>query len=105
MLRFGQPEITAFAQVALSGQLFRYHAGGQCARFEQRFAKALGVPHALLTSSGSTALTAALAGFGVGPGDEVLVPAHTPSGSGWHACHPMGSETVPFVSAAERRLS
>jgi dTDP-4-amino-4,6-dideoxygalactose transaminase len=77
MLRFGQPEITAFAQVALSGQLFRYHAGGQCARFEQRFAKALGVPHALLTSSGSTALTAALAGFGVGPGDEVLVPAHT----------------------------
>ena len=30
-----------------------------------------------MTSSGSTALTAALAGFGLGPGDEVIVPAHT----------------------------
>jgi dTDP-4-amino-4,6-dideoxygalactose transaminase len=77
MLRFGRKEIQAFARVAQTGQLFRYHDGSLCTRFEARYAEFLGVPHALLTSSGSTALTAALAGLGIGPGDEVIVPAHT----------------------------
>ena len=77
MLRFGKKEIDAFAKVALSGQLFRYHEHGECTRFEERFGRMLGVPHVLLTSSGSTALTAALAALGIGPGDEVIVPAHT----------------------------
>jgi dTDP-4-amino-4,6-dideoxygalactose transaminase len=31
----------------------------------------------MMTSSGTAALVAALAGLGVGPGDEVIVPAHT----------------------------
>jgi len=77
MLRFGKKEIEAFARVAMSGQLFRYREGSECIRFEQRFARKLGSPHVLLTSSGSTALMAALAGYGIGPGDEVIVPAHT----------------------------
>jgi dTDP-4-amino-4,6-dideoxygalactose transaminase len=77
MYRFGKPEIDAFAQVATSGKLFRYSKAGQCERFEKRWAKYLGVKHAQLTSSGTTALTAALAGLGIGPGDEVIVPAHT----------------------------
>jgi len=57
--------------------LFRYRDGGQCGRFEKRYAKFLGVKHVGLTSSGTTALTAALGGLGIGPGDEVIVPAHT----------------------------
>jgi len=78
MLRVGQKEADAVAKVLLSGKIFRYgKLGGQCGRFERRYAKYLGVEHVWATSSGTTALTAALAGVGVGPGDEVIVPACT----------------------------
>jgi dTDP-4-amino-4,6-dideoxygalactose transaminase len=77
MLRVGQREADAIAKVLLSGKVFRYNIGGECGRFEKRYAKFLGVKHVLMASSGTTALTAALAGLGVGPGDEVLVPACT----------------------------
>lgn len=77
MLTFGQKEIDAFAQVARSGELFRYHKGGQCERFEQRWGKFLQVPYVHLTAGGTPALTAALGALGIGPGDEVIVPAHT----------------------------
>ncbi len=77
MLKVGQEEIDAIAAVMNSGQLFRYHAGGQCETFESRCAAYTGVRHVALCSSGTAALTAALAGLGIGPGDEVIVPAHT----------------------------
>lgn len=77
MLRVGQKEVDAIAKVILSGKVFRYNIGGECARFEKRYAEALGVKHVWMTSSGTTALTAALGALGIGPGDEVLVPACT----------------------------
>ncbi|MFP4057588.1 MAG: DegT/DnrJ/EryC1/StrS family aminotransferase [Candidatus Brocadiia bacterium] len=77
MLRVGQKEVDAIARVLLSGKVFRYNIGGECARFERRYAKFLGVEHAWMTSSGTAALSAALGGLGIGPGDEVLVPACT----------------------------
>lgn len=77
MYRVGQKEVDAIARTLLSGRIFRYGRGGQCARFERRYAKYLGVEHVLMTSSGTTALAAAMVGLGIGPGDEVLVPACT----------------------------
>lgn len=77
MYRVGQKEVDAIAKVLLSGDLFRYHIGGECTRFESRYAKYLGVKSVRMTSSGTTAITAALAGLGIGPGDEVIVPACT----------------------------
>lgn len=73
----GEDEITAIASVIRSGALFRYGVGGECDRFEARYAKYLGVKHFALAASGSNALAAAMAAVGLGPGDEVIVPAHT----------------------------
>ena len=76
MYEIGQEEIDAVARVIRGGKLFRYEAG-ECEQFETRYAKFLGVPEVALTASGSNALTAAAVALGLGPGDEVLVPAHT----------------------------
>ena len=73
----GQEEIDAVARVIRSGALFRYGAGSECDRFEERYAKYLGARHFALAASGSNALVAAMIGLGLGPGDEVIIPAHT----------------------------
>jgi dTDP-4-amino-4,6-dideoxygalactose transaminase len=73
----GQDEIDAIARVIRSNALFRYGIGHECDRFEARYAKYLGVKHFALSASGSNALTAAMVAVGLGPGDEVLIPAHT----------------------------
>ncbi len=77
MYRVGQKEIDAIGKVLLSGKIFRYGKAGRCERFERRYGEYLGTKHVLMTSSGTTALTAALVGLDVGPGDEVIVPSHT----------------------------
>ncbi len=73
----GEEEIEAIARVICSGALFRYSATSECERFEQRYAKYLGCRHFALAASGSNALAAAMTALGLGPGDEVIIPAHT----------------------------
>jgi len=73
----GQEEIDALARVIRSNALFRYGIGDECDRFEQRYAAYLGAKHFALAASGSNALAAAMTAVGLGPGDEVLIPAHT----------------------------
>lgn len=45
--------------------------------FQEEFAQFVEARHALLTHSGTSALVIALAAAGIGPGDEVIVPAYT----------------------------
>jgi len=45
--------------------------------FEQSFARYCGCRYGISTTSGTTALHLALASLGVGPGDEVIIPAFT----------------------------
>ena len=45
--------------------------------YERVLAEWFGVKHAIAVSSGTTALHIALAAFGIGPGDEVIVPPYT----------------------------
>ncbi len=51
--------------------------GPRVAAFEQAFAEYVGAPRAAACSSATTGLHLALAALGIGPGDEVIVPAFT----------------------------
>ncbi len=76
----GDEEKAAVMEVLESQSLFRYYGPKplfKVATFEKAFASYVGASHAVATSSGTAALRAGLAALGVGPGDEVLVPAVT----------------------------
>jgi 8-amino-3,8-dideoxy-alpha-D-manno-octulosonate transaminase len=80
---FGDEECRQVRDVLDTGVLFRY--GFDAARkghwkaktFESEFAARLAVAHCHLCSSGSTALSIALAACGIGYGDEVVMPPFT----------------------------
>jgi dTDP-4-amino-4,6-dideoxygalactose transaminase len=77
--KLGVREWLNVGRVMASGQLSRYRGGenGFTTRFETQLAKKLGVKHVLAVNSGTSAMIAALAAAGIGPGDEVLVPAYS----------------------------
>ncbi len=54
-----------------------YHRGSWGIRFEAAFAEWVGVGYGLVVTNGGAALQCAVAACGAGPGDEVIVPAHT----------------------------
>ncbi|MEN6533073.1 MAG: DegT/DnrJ/EryC1/StrS family aminotransferase, partial [Bryobacteraceae bacterium] len=62
-----------------------YGTGGEPPKkvmtLEKEFAAWMRTKYALAVTSGTAALQCALAGLGIGPGDEVIVPAWT-----WHSC-------------------
>ncbi len=70
-------EIEAAASVLRSGKLFRFHPESEVRAFEREAAAWIGTQHALMVNSGTSALICALTGLGIGPGDEVIVPAYT----------------------------
>ena len=80
---FGDEEKNEVQDVLDTGVLFRF--GFDQARkghwktksMEKALAEKMGVKHALLCSSGTAALSIALAACGVGAGDEVIVPPFT----------------------------
>lgn len=51
--------------------------GEEVERFEEEFADYCEVAHCVGVASGTAALALILEAYGVGPGDEVIVPAHT----------------------------
>ena len=54
-----------------------YVLGGQVEAFEREFAAFVGTEHCVSMNSGLDALRLAVQGLGIGPGDEVIVPANT----------------------------
>lgn len=74
--QLGEEEVLAAAAVLRTNQLSQL-AGPHVEAFEQAFAVAHGASHCVATSSGTAALHATLLALGIGPGAEVLVPAHS----------------------------
>ncbi len=72
--QMGEEEQQLVASALASGSLAQ---GARVRELEERFAAFIGVPHAIATSSGTTALHAALLGYGVGAGDEVITVPFT----------------------------
>ena len=66
-----EEDITRVSEVLRSNQLGN---GRVVQEFEKRICELLGCAHALMTPSGTAAITMGLMAAGVGPGDEVLVP-------------------------------
>ena len=72
----GEDDVAAVAEVLRSGELTQL-TGGAVAAFEEAFATWHGARNCVATSSGTTAIHTVLAALDIGPGDEVIVPAHT----------------------------
>lgn len=70
----GRDEIDAVTAVLESGMLA---SGSRVAELERSFADYCGAAHAVAVNNGTAALHAALMAAGIGPGDEVIVPAFT----------------------------
>ncbi len=80
---FGAEERKQVNDVLESGVLMRYGFDGlrnnhwKALEFETAFAKRMGAEYCQLVSSGTAALTVALASAGIGAGDEVIMPTFT----------------------------
>lgn len=71
---FEEEEFEALMEVAKSKKLRRAEA---TLEYERTIAEWFGVKHAIAVTSGTTTLHIALAAFGIGPGDEVIVTPYT----------------------------
>lgn len=77
---FDEAERRALLEVWEAASPFRFWGPGRPVKvqaFEEAFARYMGVKFALGVTSGTAALDCAMAALGVGPGDEVIVPAYT----------------------------
>jgi len=78
MYRMGKEELAELEKVIETGSLFKINNGLQeSARVEEKLKRIFGVEYPIFMTSGHAALTASLVALGVGPGDEVIVPAYT----------------------------
>ena len=102
MYRIGQAEIKQLQKLFDSGAIFRYGSGGECDRFERNWARYVGVEHCRMTRSGTSALYAALVGLGVGPGDQVIVPAYTYMAT---ALAVLGAGAIPVIADVDESLT
>ena len=81
----------AFRRVLESGW---YVLGGETAAFERSFATYSGSDHCIGVANGLDAIFLILKGYGIGPGDEVIVPSNTFIAT-WLAVSHCGATPVP----------
>ncbi len=74
-MAWDETDIAAVNGVIRSGM--EWAAGPVITEFERKIAAYVGTKYAVTTNSGTSALHSVLAAYGVGPGDEVIVPSFT----------------------------
>jgi 8-amino-3,8-dideoxy-alpha-D-manno-octulosonate transaminase len=105
-MELGEEEVEAAARVIRSHNVFRYYGVDdgphEVADFEHEFAAFMGSEHALCLNAGSSALICGLIGAGVGPGDEVIVPAYT-----WNATANavIAARAIPVLAEVDESLT
>ena len=78
MYRIGKEEIAELTKVIETRSMFKVNSGlKESENVEAKLRDKFGVDHAIFLTSGQAALTSALVALGIGPGDEVIVPAYT----------------------------
>ncbi len=87
-----KPDLDAAYQRVITGGQFI--GGEEVAAFEREFADYCGAQHAVGVGNGLEALHLILRGYGIGPGDEVIVPANTYIAT-WLAVSYAGAVPVP----------
>lgn len=102
----GQEERERVLRVLEKKRIFRYLPEGledsETAQLEREYAQFVGTKYALAVNSGTSALICALIGAGVGPGDEVIIPAYT-----WvtTACAVVAVGAVPVLCEIDHSLT
>lgn len=104
MFRIGKEEADAVARVIASGQLFKANRDGlqEGYHFEDELREKFSVRHAIAMTSGKAAIITALTALGIGPGDEVIVPAYTYIAS---ADSVLAAGAIPIIAECDETLT
>ncbi|MBQ7444980.1 MAG: DegT/DnrJ/EryC1/StrS family aminotransferase [Clostridia bacterium] len=103
MYRIGQEEIDAVARAINSRDFFKINGGNkEVYHFEEEWKNYVGSDYMILMTSGYAAIVSALIGIGVGPGDEVIVPAYTYIAT---ALAVLETGAIPVIADADETLT
>ncbi|MDA0335843.1 MAG: DegT/DnrJ/EryC1/StrS family aminotransferase [bacterium] len=102
MYRIGDAEIKRIRRLIESGKMFRYGSGGECDKFEADWSAHVGVKYTRMARSGTSALYTALVGLGIGPGDQVVVPAYTYMAT---ALAVLAAGAIPVIADVDESLT
>ncbi len=95
---FSDKVISAAMEPLKSGRV-NYWTGELGMKFEQAFADWNGAKYGISTCNGTAALHVALAGLGIGPGDEVIVPSYTFIATSFSVCQ---AGAIPIFADVEK---
>jgi dTDP-4-amino-4,6-dideoxygalactose transaminase len=93
------PKVLEVVQEPLRTGRVNYWTGTVGMQFEQAFADWCGARFGVSTTNGTSALHTALAGLGIGPGDEVIVPSYTFIATSFSVCQ---AGAVPVFADVEK---
>ena len=103
MYRMGQEEIDAVARAIEHRSLFKINNQLQeTLHAEEEITDLFGTKYPLLMANGYAALTSALIGMGIGPGDEVIVPAYTYIST---ALAVVSAGAIPIIAEVDETLT